>query len=86
MKLWDILAPHFTSIPSTATRLRGPWSAGLWCAGELLAVAAISLLRIPGLSVSLHKLGIVFLLLVVWNLVCWVLAEVGDLNDTDSSH
>lgn len=76
MKLWDILAPHFTDLPSSATRVRGPWSAALWCGIELFGIAAISLLRIPGLSVSMRKMGLIVPLVFGWNLACWFLADV----------
>lgn len=85
MKLWDVLAPHFAAdLPaslSSAARVRGPWSAGLWAGGELAAVAAIALLRIPGLSPSSGRIVALVPLLVVWNTICWFLAEVsGALN------
>lgn len=79
MKLWDILAPHFTELPSTATRLRGPWSAAGWSVAELVAIAAVSLLRIPGLSVAPKKFGLLVPVVILWNVVCWFLADVSGL-------
>lgn len=90
MKLWDVLAPHITGdLPtalSSATRLRGPWSAAVWFAVELLAVAAVSLLRIPGLSPAPSKFALIAPLLVLWNVACWFLADVSCVKRPEVTH
>ncbi|TXT07511.1 hypothetical protein VHUM_03231 [Vanrija humicola] len=79
MKVWDVVAPHITGdLPtalSSATRLRGPWSAAVWFGVEMLAIAAVSLLRIPGLSPSPGKFALIAPLLVLLNVACWFLAD-----------
>jgi nucleoporin POM152 len=79
MKLWDVLAPHFADLPpalSSSLRVRGPISAAAWGVAELLGLSALSLLRIPGMSPSKKNIVFIVLVLVVWNVVCWFLADV----------
>ncbi|CAK9785517.1 hypothetical protein CC85DRAFT_329236 [Cutaneotrichosporon oleaginosum] len=78
MKVWDAIAPHFTELPtafSTATRVRGPWSAGIWTAVEVGAVLAIALLRIPNLSPEPRSLALMVPLFALWNIACWFLSD-----------
>lgn len=79
MKLWDVLAPHIADLPpalSSSFRVRGPISAAMWGVAELCGLAALSLLRIPGMSPSKKNLVVIVLVLVAWNLTCWFLADV----------
>lgn len=79
MKVWDAVAPNITDLPpalSSTLRVGGPISAALWCAAEIAGLAALSLLRVPGLSPSKKKLPVVVPLLLAWNVFCWFLADV----------
>ncbi|GMK59892.1 hypothetical protein CspeluHIS016_0901090 [Cutaneotrichosporon spelunceum] len=78
MKLWDSIAPHFTELPTSLSkvmRVRGPWSAAIWTAVDVAAVVAISLLRIPNLSPERKSLIIMVPLFSLWNTFCWFLAD-----------
>lgn len=84
MKVWDSVAPHFTELPtafSAATRVRGPWSAGIWTLVEVAALLAIALLRIPNLSPEPRSLALMVPLFMLWNVVCWFLSDVSSHGD-----
>ena len=80
IKVWDIVAPYF--IPnieptwSSSLRVRSWWTAIGWTTFEVLTFAGVSSLRIPLLSPSLKQLMQLWGLLVIWNAVCWFVAEV----------
>jgi len=79
MKLWDVVAPHFADLPpalSSSVRIRGPISAAMWGVAELFGLAALSLLRIPGMSPSKKNLAFIVVVLIAWNVACWFLADV----------
>jgi nucleoporin POM152 len=79
MKLWDVIAPHFADLPpalSSDLRVRGPVSATLWGLTELGGLAALSLLRIPGMSPSRKNFVSIVIILALWNVTCWFLADV----------
>ncbi|ORX35215.1 hypothetical protein BD324DRAFT_631845 [Kockovaella imperatae] len=81
IKIWDIIAPYLTSniepTWSSAFRVRGWWTAGGWTVSEVLIFAAVSLLRIPMLSPSPKQLVQLSGLILLWNTVCWFVAEPG---------